>query len=113
MFYLIVCWLSFKVSQSKDFRDVEIDDKLLENILEYPTKAFEIHHESKTDKKKLVLKGEFSKTKADEWDYETQIKLQGRIQPNMKRMKPGTRFLTTLCGIISYMQICHLNIDNY
>lgn len=77
------------VSQSKDFKDVEIDDKLLENILEYPTKAFEIHHDDRTDKKKLVVKGEFSKTKADEWDYETQIKLQGRLQPNMKRMKPG------------------------
>jgi hypothetical protein len=81
--------LSTLFSQSKDFRDVEIDDHLLENILEYPTKAFHIVRDSESNRKKLVLKGEFVKTKAEEWDYETQIKLQGRLQPNMKRMKPG------------------------
>ena len=92
----IIINLKILVSESKDFRDVEIDDDLLENILEFPTKAFEISKDKFTHKKKLALKGNYSNLNYSNWDYETEIKLQGRIQPNMKKNKPLRKFICLL-----------------
>ncbi len=79
---LFVCRL---VAQSKDFKDVEIDDDLLGNILEYPTKAFEIRTDR--DKKKLRVKPTFTAQNLRDWDDETDLKLKGKLQPNMKKEK--------------------------
>lgn len=79
--------LSKLFAQSKDFKDVEINDDLLGILLEYPTKAFEIRTDGGSQKQKLSLKSTFTSANLRDWDDETDTMLKGKLQPNMKRHK--------------------------